>query len=63
VISSLLARPFCSSWGADVRAAGGWLLAVSLGLTIASELLFTLYIHSDGLANQLGHYLKIAAFS
>jgi len=38
------------------------LLAASLGLTIASELLFTLYIRSDGLANQLGHYLKIAAF-
>ncbi len=38
------------------------LLAVSLGLTIVSELLFTLYIRSDGLANLLGHYLKIAAF-
>jgi len=40
----------------------GRLLAVSLGLTIASELLFTLYTRSDGLANLLGHYLKIAAF-
>ena len=38
------------------------LLAASLGLTIASELLFTLYVRSDGLANLLGHYLKIAAF-
>jgi signal transduction histidine kinase len=38
------------------------LLAASLGLTIASELLFTLYTRSDGLANLLGHYLKIAAF-
>jgi signal transduction histidine kinase len=40
----------------------GRLLAASLGLTIASELLFTLYTRSDGLANLLGHYLKIAAF-
>jgi signal transduction histidine kinase len=38
------------------------LLAAALGLTIVSELLFTLYVRSDGLANLLGHYLKIAAF-
>ncbi len=38
------------------------LLAVSLGLTIISELLFTMYIRSDGLANQIGHFLKITAF-
>ncbi|OHD69661.1 MAG: hypothetical protein A2V99_07920 [Spirochaetes bacterium RBG_16_67_19] len=63
VISSLLAVALLLILGARMsELLVGRLLAVSLGLTIASELLFTLYIHSDGLANQLGHYLKIAAF-
>ncbi len=38
------------------------LLAASVAVTIASELLFTLYTSSYGFSNLLGHYLKIAAF-
>jgi signal transduction histidine kinase len=37
-------------------------LALAVGLTIVSELLFTLYIFSYGFFNLLGHYLKLAAF-
>ncbi len=34
----------------------------SIVLTIASELLFTLYIHAYGFSNLIGHYLKILSF-
>jgi signal transduction histidine kinase len=37
-------------------------LILAIGLTIASELFFTLYIFSYGFFNLLGHYLKLAAF-
>jgi signal transduction histidine kinase len=37
-------------------------IVVSFALTIASELLFTLYLSSYGLFNMLGHYLKVVAF-
>jgi signal transduction histidine kinase len=63
VISSLLAAALLAIVRARMsEPLVGRLLAASLGLTIASELLFTLYIRSDGLANLLGHFLKIAAF-
>lgn len=39
----------------------GW-ITWSIGLTIASELFFTLYIHAYGLSNLIGHYLKILSF-
>ncbi len=39
-----------------------WLLVGSFGLTIASELVFTLYVSAYGLQNLIGHYLKIGAF-
>ncbi len=38
------------------------LLAASIALTIVSELSFTLYVSVTGLANLVGHLLKIAAF-
>jgi len=38
------------------------LMVASIVATIASELLFTLYTSAQGLANLLGHYLKIVAF-
>lgn len=38
------------------------LILASIACTIASELSFTLYIHAYGLANQIGHYLKIISF-
>jgi len=38
------------------------LLIASIGLTIASELAFTLYVHAYGLPNMIGHYLKIVSF-
>ncbi|MBE0448614.1 MAG: SpoIIE family protein phosphatase [Actinobacteria bacterium] len=38
------------------------LLSASIIITIASELSFTLYIDSYGLANLIGHFLKIASF-
>ena len=38
------------------------LLAASIVLTVVSELSFTLYLHVTGLANLVGHLLKIAAF-
>lgn len=37
-------------------------IAWSIGLTIISELFFTLYIHAYGLSNLIGHYLKILSF-
>ena len=37
-------------------------LVVAFGLTIASELVFTLYVSAYGYENLIGHYLKIAAF-
>ncbi len=37
------------------------LLIASIGLTIASELAFTLYVHAYGIANMIGHYLKIVS--
>jgi serine phosphatase RsbU (regulator of sigma subunit) len=39
-----------------------WLLCSSMVLTIASELAFTLYVSPYGLANLIGHFLKILAF-
>ena len=38
------------------------LLAASIAVTIASELLFTLYTQAYGTANMLGHYFKIGAY-
>ena len=38
------------------------LLCTSFALTIASELVFTLYVSAYGVQNLIGHYLKIAAF-
>jgi len=38
------------------------LLCASFGLTIASELVFTLYQSAYGYQNLIGHYLKIGAF-
>jgi len=38
------------------------LLIASIALTIVSELAFTLYAHAYGLANMIGHYLKIVSF-
>ncbi|HEY9592919.1 MAG TPA: MASE3 domain-containing protein, partial [Spirochaetia bacterium] len=38
------------------------LLSISFGLMIAAELLFTMYVSAYGLANLVGHFLKIAAF-
>ena len=38
------------------------LLVVSIGLTLASEMVFTLYTDVYGLFNLTGHYLKIASF-
>ncbi|MBE0535059.1 MAG: PAS domain S-box protein [Phycisphaerae bacterium] len=39
----------------------GW-VAASLGLTIASELFFTVYVDVYGLANGLGHLFKVVSF-
>ncbi len=41
----------------------GRLVISALGLSIATELAFTLYSDVYGLFNQIGHVLKIAAFS
>ncbi|MFH2127521.1 MAG: MASE3 domain-containing protein [Pseudomonadota bacterium] len=38
------------------------LVLASIACTIASEMSFTLYIHAYGMANQIGHYLKIISF-
>jgi signal transduction histidine kinase len=38
------------------------LLIAAFGLTIASELVFTLYVSAYGYQNLIGHYLKVAAF-
>jgi len=38
------------------------LLIASIGLTIASELAFTFYIHAYGFSNLLGHVFKIVSF-
>jgi len=38
------------------------LLCASFALTIASELVFTLYVSAYGYQNLIGHYLKIGAF-
>jgi len=38
------------------------LLVVSIILTVASELFFTLYVHAYGLPNLIGHFLKIVSF-
>ncbi len=38
------------------------LLAASIVMTIASELLFTLYVDPYGLFNVLGHFLKLVSF-
>jgi PAS domain S-box-containing protein len=38
------------------------LLVASIGLTIASEMAFTYYVHAYGLTNLIGHYLKIVSF-
>lgn len=38
------------------------LLIASIVVTIVSELAFTLYAHAYGLANMIGHYLKIVSF-
>ncbi len=37
-------------------------IALSILLTIASELFFTFYIHAYDLSNLIGHYLKIISF-
>jgi PAS domain S-box-containing protein len=38
------------------------LLVASVGVTIVSELAFTLYVHAYGLFNLIGHFLKIISF-
>ncbi len=38
------------------------LLLLAVCLTIASELAFTLYVDAYGIANLVGHYLKVVAF-
>ena len=38
------------------------LLAVSIVLTIISELMFTFYISVDGFSNMVGHYFKLGSF-
>ncbi len=38
------------------------LLVASLGVMIASELAFTLYVNVEGLPNLIGHYFKIISF-
>jgi PAS domain S-box-containing protein len=38
------------------------LLIASMGVTITSELAFTLYVNVEGLPNLIGHYLKIVSF-
>ncbi len=38
------------------------LLVASIGVTIASEVAFTLYIHAYGIPNLIGHFLKITSF-
>jgi signal transduction histidine kinase len=38
------------------------LLLASIGVTIAQELAFTLYVDPYGLTNMLGHFLKIVAY-
>jgi signal transduction histidine kinase len=37
-------------------------LIAAFGLTVASELVFTLYVSAYGYQNLIGHYLKVAAF-
>jgi signal transduction histidine kinase len=37
-------------------------IAVSIVLTIASEIFFTFYIHAYGLSNLIGHYFKVLSF-
>ena len=39
----------------------GW-LAISVGLTIASEVLFTFYVSVYGISNLVGHLFKLASF-
>jgi len=38
------------------------LMIFSIGLTIASEMSFTFYIHAYGFSNLVGHFLKIVSF-
>jgi PAS domain S-box-containing protein len=38
------------------------LIMVSIGLTVLSELFFSIYVEVYGILNLLGHYLKIVAF-
>lgn len=38
------------------------LMIASIGLTVASEMAFTLYVDIYGLANLTGHFLKLASF-
>jgi PAS domain S-box-containing protein len=38
------------------------LLAVSIVLTIVSELMFTLYVSVHGISNMVGHFFKLASF-
>lgn len=38
------------------------LIMASLAITIASEMLFTFYLHAYGFSNFMGHLLKIASF-
>ena len=38
------------------------LLMASIGVTIASELTFTLYVDVYGFSNLIGHYLKVISF-
>jgi len=64
VISLLLAAALAFLFrrrGEFDRRVFGW-LAISLGLTIGSELLFTFYVSVYGISNLVGHLFKLASF-
>ncbi len=58
VFSGLLLRRHAGEFDPGVLR----LILVSLGLSVASELSFTLYQDVYGLLNQVGHYFKLGAF-
>ncbi len=64
LISLALAGTIWILWGkADrFRSVPLRLVLVSIGLTILSELSFTLYVSAFGLSNLVGHFLKFASF-
>lgn len=64
VISLLLVGALFTMWGKRRQFDANvlWLLLAAILVTIASELAFTLYQSPYGLANLIGHFLKIVAF-